>query len=104
MAEQCGQRFVVAGTTGAGKTTLAKKLAAAFALPHIELDALHWHANWTPAPRERFRERVLHALLDYAFPLVFTRLLLRTAIRLRSPRTAAAWVAPFTPSGDHAAT
>jgi adenylate kinase family enzyme len=43
------QRVVIVGTTGAGKTTLAQKLAVRLDATHIELDALHWHAGWTPA-------------------------------------------------------
>jgi len=39
-------RIVVVGTSGAGKTTLAKNIAAALAIPHIELDALHWDPDW----------------------------------------------------------
>jgi len=41
-------RIVVVGTSGAGKTTLAKALAAALGIPHIELDALEWGPDWTP--------------------------------------------------------
>ena len=39
-------RIVVVGTAGAGKTTLAKAIAATLAIPHIELDALHWDPGW----------------------------------------------------------
>jgi len=39
-------RIVVVGTSGAGKTTLAKAIAAKFDLPRIELDQLHWGPNW----------------------------------------------------------
>jgi adenylate kinase family enzyme len=41
-----GPRIVVIGTSGAGKTTLAKSLAAGLAIPHVELDALHWRPAW----------------------------------------------------------
>jgi adenylate kinase family enzyme len=41
-----GMRVVVVGTSGAGKTTMAKSLAAKLDLPHIELDRLHWEPNW----------------------------------------------------------
>ena len=40
-------RIVVVGTSGVGKTTLAKDIAAALAIPHVELDALHWDPGWT---------------------------------------------------------
>ena len=44
------RRVVIVGTTGAGKTTLAHPLAVKLGASHIELDALHWRAGWTPAP------------------------------------------------------
>lgn len=47
-AERWGaRRIVVAGASGAGKTTLARRIAEATALPHTEIDALHWRAGWT---------------------------------------------------------
>jgi adenylate kinase family enzyme len=51
------RRLVVVGTTGAGKTTLARRLASQLVVPYVELDALHWDANWTPAPPDLFRAR-----------------------------------------------
>jgi adenylate kinase family enzyme len=36
-------RIVVVGTSGAGKTTLARRIAAL--LPHIELDASNWQSG-----------------------------------------------------------
>jgi adenylate kinase family enzyme len=39
-------RIVVVGTSGAGKTTLARIIAARLALPHIELDAINWQPGW----------------------------------------------------------
>ncbi|HEX5414033.1 MAG TPA: AAA family ATPase, partial [Chloroflexota bacterium] len=55
-------RLVVVGITGSGKTTLASTLAARLGYPHVELDALYWDSNWTPAPREVFRARVAAAI------------------------------------------
>lgn len=106
----CSQRISVVGTTGSGKTTLARQIAQHFQIPHIELDTLHWEPNWTPAAPEVFRERVREALrsdrwvvdgnyggvgvrdivwsqadtvvfLDYSFWLVMGRLLRRTLRR-----------------------
>ena len=39
-------RIVVIGTSGAGKTTLARTIARRLDLVHIELDALNWQAGW----------------------------------------------------------
>ena len=56
------KRIVVVGVSGAGKTTLAQHLALCLNVPHVELDALFWVANWTPVSSEIFRERVAQAL------------------------------------------
>jgi adenylate kinase family enzyme len=39
-------RIVIVGTSGAGKTTMARTIAAALGLARIELDALHWGPGW----------------------------------------------------------
>ncbi len=61
----CGVvRIMVVGTAGAGKTTLAKSIAAALAIPHVELDALHWEAGWQALSRtdpDEFIRRVAAA-------------------------------------------
>lgn len=41
-----------------GKTTLAAALAAQRGVPHLELDGINHGPNWTPTPKERFREIV----------------------------------------------
>jgi hypothetical protein len=105
------QRIVVVGATGSGKTHLADQLTARLGYPRIELDALHWEADWQPAPREVFRARVQDATarpqwiadgnyskvrdivwaradtliwLDYPLPMVLGRLLRRTTRRVFS--------------------
>jgi adenylate kinase family enzyme len=55
-------RISVVGTSGSGKTTIAGKLSKILGVPHIELDALHWGANWMPAPRDVFRSRLREAI------------------------------------------
>lgn len=41
---------IVSTTSGAGKTTLARRLAAHYGVPHVELDSLHHLAGWAPNP------------------------------------------------------
>jgi adenylate kinase family enzyme len=39
-------RLVVVGSSGSGKTTMAKALSRALGAPHIELDAINWQPGW----------------------------------------------------------
>ncbi|MEV7620947.1 AAA family ATPase [Microbacterium sp. NPDC089321] len=43
-------RVLIAGVTGSGKTTLARRLAAAWGLRHVEIDGLYHGPDWTPRP------------------------------------------------------
>ncbi|GAA4429232.1 adenylate kinase [Georgenia halophila] len=45
-------RILVAGTAGAGKTTLAGHIGETLQIPHTELDNLYWGPGWTT--RESF--------------------------------------------------
>ena len=47
-------RIVVVGSSGAGKTSLARRLAAQLGVPHIELDALHFAEDWIEVPDALF--------------------------------------------------
>ena len=62
VATKIGKRVIVIGSSGSGKSTLGERLAERMDVPFIELDALHWEANWTPADRDVFRERVQSAI------------------------------------------
>lgn len=44
----CPRRVLVAGVSGAGKTTLAGRIAAITGGPHTEIDALYHGPGWTP--------------------------------------------------------
>ncbi len=105
------KRIMVVGTSCAGKTTLARRLARILDMPHVELDALYWGPNWSECPTDDFRERVREHVgtdrwvidgnyakardivlsratdavwLNYSFPVVFRRALSRTARRVAS--------------------
>lgn len=58
-------RTLLVGSTGSGKSTFARALAARIGAPYIELDALNWDPNWTNLSQvdpERLRERVRGAI------------------------------------------
>ncbi len=98
-------RIIVIGTTGSGKTTLARKLARALGVEHVEFDAYRHGPNWRETPDDEFARQLVHALrgerwvadgnysmvqhavwprataivwLDFTFGLVFWRLIVRT--------------------------
>lgn len=48
----CPRRVLIAGTSGAGKTTLAARLSQVLGLRHVEIDSLFHGPGWTP--RETF--------------------------------------------------
>jgi hypothetical protein len=105
-------RIVVVGTSGAGKTTLARAIAARLELPHIELDAVNWQSGWRDLSRhdpEEFVRRVSAAIeaeawvldgnygpvrdrvwprathlvwLDYQRPVVMARVIRRSLVRV----------------------
>ena len=39
-------RVAVIGSSGSGKSTFGRKLAATLGAPHLELDAVNWQAGW----------------------------------------------------------
>jgi adenylate kinase family enzyme len=43
-------RVLVAGASGAGKTTLAGRVSAVLGVPHVELDGLYHGPGWVPRP------------------------------------------------------
>ena len=56
------ERILILGRTGSGKTTLARELAAALGVPHVELDALYFGPDLSRAPLDVLRERTSAAI------------------------------------------
>lgn len=40
-------RYIVIGCTGAGKSTLARRISQLCAIPYTDIDALYWRDDWT---------------------------------------------------------
>lgn len=56
------ERILVLGRTGSGKTTLARQLAAAIGVAHVELDSLYFSADLSTVPLPVLRERTSAAI------------------------------------------
>jgi adenylate kinase family enzyme len=52
------RRVSVVGTSGSGKSTVARELAAILDVPHLELDSVFHQPDWVPLPPEEFRRTV----------------------------------------------
>ena len=55
------ERIVVVGTSGSGKTTVARELAEILDIPHLEMDAVAHRDGWDSTPKEVF----VHELHDF---------------------------------------
>ena len=102
------RRIAVVSTSCSGKTMLARQIAEALGIPHVEMDLLFWMPDWRKRPKDKFREmvgeavsgdrwvmdgnygwtrdivlkRVTHVVwLNYPFWTVFRRALARTIHR-----------------------
>lgn len=101
-------RVNVVGSSGSGKSTFARRLAAVLGSPHVEMDALHWLPDWQERAGPEFGAEIAAAVsgerwvldgnysrtervkwarvqtviwLDYGFGLTFARLLMRSLRR-----------------------
>ncbi len=55
-------RINVVGTSGSGKSTFSKLLAEKINAPYIEMDALHWKANWKESNDEELFFKLKNSL------------------------------------------
>ena len=55
-------RVVIVGRTGSGKTTLAREVAAALEVKHVELDSLYFGPDFSTAPLDILRQRTAEAI------------------------------------------
>jgi adenylate kinase family enzyme len=51
-------RISVVGCSGSGKSTVGRTLALRLGVPFVELDSIHWQADWQPLTDDEFRRRV----------------------------------------------
>ena len=59
MTIQLGNKILIIGCAGSGKTTLAKILAKTINIPVIHMDRFYWQANWGRVEDEKWQEIVL---------------------------------------------
>ncbi|WP_330181350.1 (d)CMP kinase [Nocardia sp. NBC_01503] len=52
------RRIAVEGTSGSGKSSLARDISRRLGIAHIELDAIHHQADWTPLGAPEFQAAV----------------------------------------------
>jgi energy-coupling factor transporter ATP-binding protein EcfA2 len=107
-------RVAIIGTSGSGKSSLARTLAGRLGCAYVELDAIHWLPGWVEKDPAEFRASVGEAVagpkwvvdgnyirvrdlvwsrattiiwLNYSFRIVFWRALRRTIARIVTGET-----------------
>jgi len=55
-------RINVVGTSGVGKSTLARRLATQLNVPYIEMDTLYWRPDWQGTPDDELFARLENIL------------------------------------------
>jgi adenylate kinase family enzyme len=56
------QRVLIIGCPGAGKSTLARQLAASTGLPLFHLDKLYWQPGWQEPDKEAWHDTITQVL------------------------------------------
>lgn len=56
------QRVVVIGSSGAGKSTFARRLGDRTGLPVTHIDQLFWQRGWVQAPKDVYLARLAHVV------------------------------------------
>lgn len=94
------KRISVVGSSGSGKTTVARRIAEALDAPYVELDELHWGPDWAAASAAELAERIEGATTGEAWvvdgnywskvgPLVWSRA--DTVVWVSPPRWRTTW-------------
>lgn len=58
MSRALGERVMIIGSGGAGKSTLARQLGELTGLPVVHLDAHFWKPGWVSSPNDEWDEAV----------------------------------------------
>jgi adenylate kinase family enzyme len=56
------KRILIIGSSGAGKSTFARRLGAATGLQVIHLDKIFWNPNWVETARDEWQKKVEQVL------------------------------------------
>lgn len=78
------QRVVVIGSSGAGKSTFARRLGAATGLPVTHIDQLFWQAGWMQTPKPLYLERLAAVVAEDCWIIEGVN---ASTLDLRLPRT-----------------
>ena len=65
-----GERVLVIGSPGGGKSTFARRLALLSGLPLTHLDMLFWNSDRTTVSKEEFRRRLEEERNGTTFSLI----------------------------------
>jgi adenylate kinase family enzyme len=61
------QRISIVGSSGSGKTSLARIISERLGIPHLELDAVNHQPDWKPLPHEEFQAAVRPLVAEVAW-------------------------------------